>query len=293
MSIIKLKKNIQDKVWGYEEWLISAHDNGMTYIDYKNKKNISFKKFYEENKDLFGIDDKVFPLLIKKIVAKDKLSVQVHPDDKYAKKHENSLGKTECWFILNDSAKEIIIGQKCKNKEELKKAIEKNDIMNKINRQKVSKDDFFNIPAGTVHAICEDTQILEIQQSSDITYRLYDYSRKTEDGKLRELHIDKSLDVINYDFKLENNIELMDDNNNFKEEKLIDNEYYQIHKITIKNEYTIRTKEQYLIGISKKKGLNVDSQILQKNEAFLILKDKIVEVKGCGELILVTSKKII
>jgi mannose-6-phosphate isomerase, type 1 (EC 5.3.1.8) len=138
-----------------------------------------------------------FPLLIKIIDAKNDLSIQVHPDDEYAYKNENgALGKTECWYILDCKENaQIVIGHNAKDKDELKRMIEQKRWNELIRVRPIKKGDFFQIIPGTVHAIKGGTLILETQQSSDITYRLYDYDR-LDHGKPRQLHIKQSIDVI-------------------------------------------------------------------------------------------------
>lgn len=138
------------------------------------------------------------PIMIKLIDAKSDLSVQVHPDDEYALKHENSLGKTEMWYVLSarkDS--QLVYGfKRDMNEERIRKDIEDQTIIEDLNMVKVEKDDIFFIEPGIVHAIGAGTLIAEIQENSNITYRLYDYNRIDKNGKKRELHIDKAMDVI-------------------------------------------------------------------------------------------------
>jgi len=138
-----------------------------------------------------------FPVLIKLIDARENLSVQVHPDNDYARKYEGDNGKTEMWYIVDcDEGAELIYGFKEKiSREEFKKAIEENTLLEKVNRVKVHKGDVFFIEPGTLHAIGKGILIAEIQQSSNVTYRVYDYGRIGADGKPRELHIDKALEV--------------------------------------------------------------------------------------------------
>lgn len=145
-------------------------------------------------------EDKALPILIKFIDAKSDLSVQVHPDDEYAKLHEDGqLGKTEMWYVL-DAVKDahLVYGLKkdC-TKEQIRESIEKGKLSNLLQSVKVNKDDLFFIEAGTIHAIGAGCLIAEIQENSNLTYRLYDYDRVGKDGKKRELHIDKSLKVAN------------------------------------------------------------------------------------------------
>jgi mannose-6-phosphate isomerase len=212
--IIKLKPIALSKVWGGDNlakkyhvnqekigeiWGISAHKSYSNDILNKEFKGMTFRDLFKTNKKLFGHYPKdEFPILCKIIDAASDLSVQVHPNDTYSLKHENSFGKDECWYILD--AKEnarIQIGHKADNKEVLMHAINNNKIEEILTYHQVNKEDYYYIPSGKVHAICKDTTLLEVSQSSDITYRLYDYNR-LDQGNLRALHIDKSLDVITF-----------------------------------------------------------------------------------------------
>ena len=140
---------------------------------------------------------KNFRSLLRSLMQRSDLSIQVHPDNDYAREHENgSLGKTECWYILDsEPGTKIVIGHYAKDKEELKQMVEEKRWKDLIREVPVKKGDFYQIDPGCVHAIKGGTVILETQQSSDITYRVYDYDRKWN-GKLRELHVKQSLDVI-------------------------------------------------------------------------------------------------
>ena len=218
-DLIKLKLIFHEKIWGGRQletvfgydipegaigecWAISAHPNGDCEIEEGEYAGHTLSWLWDNHRELFGgIEGKEFPLLIKILDAKDDLSIQVHPNDAYAAEHENgSLGKTECWYVLDcDDDATIIVGQRAKDREECAQMIEEgrwNDLLNEV---PIHKGDFFQINSGTVHAIKTGTLILETQQSSDVTYRLYDYDRPGADGKLRPLHIQQSLDCIDFD----------------------------------------------------------------------------------------------
>lgn len=163
---------------------------------YKGKK---LSELWNGHRELFsGMQGENFPLLVKVIDAKADLSIQVHPDNEYAAKNENGLcGKTECWLVLDcDKDAEIINGHNAKNKDELRSMVKEGRWDELITPRKIRKGDFFQIDSGTVHAIRKGTLILEIQQNSTLTYRLYDYDRVGADGRKRELHIEKAIDVI-------------------------------------------------------------------------------------------------
>lgn len=162
-----------------------------------NLKAIKLDDLWAEHKELFGYPkEPVFPLLIKILDAEDELSVQVHPDDAYGMKHEGELGKTECWYIIYaEPGAEIIYGHHAKSREELAEMIHDGRWDDLLKKVPVKKGDFFYVPSGTIHAIGKGIMILETQQSSDTTYRVYDYDRKDANGQTRELHIQQSIDV--------------------------------------------------------------------------------------------------
>ncbi len=181
-----------------ECWAISAHKNGDCTVAAGEYKGAKLSELWDKHRELFGdLSGDRFPLLLKVIDAKDDLSIQVHPDDDYAKVHENgSLGKTECWYILDcepDSA--LVVGHNAKTREELCKLIDEHKFKELIREVPVKKGDFVQIDPGTVHAIKGGVMILETQQNSDITYRVYDYDR-LQNGKPRDLHIEQSKAVI-------------------------------------------------------------------------------------------------
>lgn len=203
MKPIFLEPTLKTLIWGTEQWGISGHSNGDNRVLNEEYGNMTLSQLWQTKPELFGnISSDRFPLLTKIIDAKDDLSIQVHPDDEYAKKNENgSLGKTECWYIMDATPNAtIVIGHNANSREEVVSMIEKKQWKSFIREIPVHKGDFFFIEPGTVHAIKGGTVILESQQSSDITYRVYDYDR-LQDGKPRPLHVKQSIDVITAPFK--------------------------------------------------------------------------------------------
>lgn len=182
-----------------ECWAISAHPNGMGFIKNGEFAGKSLAELWETQKDLFGnFPSLKFPLLTKILDANDDLSVQVHPNDEYANLNENGeFGKTECWYIIDAKpGAELIFGHNAQSTEEVRLMMESGQWEQFLRRIQVKAGDFFYVPSGTVHALCSGTLILETQQSSDTTYRLYDYDRTDDAGNTRELHLEKSIDVI-------------------------------------------------------------------------------------------------
>ncbi len=201
--------------WGYEIpdgpigecWAISAHPNGDCRVRGGRFDGKFLSELWKEERGLFGAvpdgrggEATEFPLLIKILDAKDDLSVQVHPDDAYAAEHENgSLGKKECWYVLGcEEGGTIIVGQRAKDAAEFRQMVDEGRWTELLNEVPIHKGDFFQIDPGTIHAIKGGTVILETQQSSDVTYRVYDYDRKQADGTTRPLHIEQSVECVDF-----------------------------------------------------------------------------------------------
>jgi mannose-6-phosphate isomerase len=208
-NLEKLGRVLPEKGKVAESWEIAAHEDGMVLVKngtYAGKELGNLLEMLGE--DLVGsnnqwaLDRGKFPLLVKLIDANKNLSVQVHPDDSYARKHEgNELGKSEMWVVLDAKPDaEIIYGlNEQVNKESFRNAIENGDLGKYLQRVQIKPGDHVCVPSNTLHAILEGALIAEIQQNSNTTYRVYDWNRVGDDGKPRELHIDKALDVINFD----------------------------------------------------------------------------------------------
>lgn len=218
MGVYKLEPACKDYLWGgnrlrenfhiqdeknplAEAWVLSCHKDGESMLVLSPSERVSLPAFLRKNSSFSGsLAEKfpVFPVLIKLIDAKLPLSVQVHPDDSYAEKREGGLGKTEMWLILErEEGAFLYYGFKKEyTKEEVRAAIEGQYLTDYLEKVPVEKGDVFFIPAGTVHAIGAGIVIAEIQENSNLTYRVYDYGRKDKNGKERELHIAKALDVM-------------------------------------------------------------------------------------------------
>lgn len=184
-----------------ECWGISAHTNGPSEILNGFFKGKYLNEVWETNPELFGnFPSKEFPLLTKILDARTELSVQVHPDDNYAKKVEKvPYGKTECWYVIKaEPGAEIIYGHHAKSPEEFRKMTKVGDWDKLLRKVMVKAGDFFYVPSGTIHAIGGGILILETQQSSDVTYRVYDYDRKDSNGHSRDLHIESSISVTTF-----------------------------------------------------------------------------------------------
>lgn len=201
-----LNKPIISEITG-ESWEISTVENDVSIIAngfFKGKSlNELINEFPEQvlGTKVYKRFGKQFPLLFKYLDAREDLSIQVHPNDELAAKRHNSFGKTEMWYVMQaDANAKLIVGFKEKSApEHFLKNLENNSILDILDVKNVKQGDVFFLETGTVHAIGAGTVIAEIQQTSDITYRIYDFDRVDANGKTRELHVDLALDAINYD----------------------------------------------------------------------------------------------
>ncbi|MED9967371.1 MAG: type I phosphomannose isomerase catalytic subunit [Blautia sp.] len=220
MSILKLRPSCKDYLWGghrlkeeygkkyegeilAETWELSCHPDGPSYIENGPYAGKTLQQYIDrEGKEVLGANCRRFrdfPILTKFIDARDNLSIQVHPDNGYALKNEGQYGKTEMWYVM-DAGEDAYLYYGFKkeiSKEEFEKRIQKDTLLEVLNAVPVQKGDVLFIESGTIHAIGKNILIAEIQQNSNITYRVYDYGRVGKDGKKRDLHIEKALAVTN------------------------------------------------------------------------------------------------
>ncbi len=227
-----------------ETWECSTHPDGPSYVvggDFAGAKLGDVLKQHPEYLGERHKGEETLPILIKFIDAKKDLSVQVHPTDEYAKEHENGqLGKTEMWYVL-DAGKgaSLVYGlnRDC-TKEELRREITAGTVARYLQRVPVHKDDLFFIPAGTIHAIGAGVLVAEIQESSNLTYRLYDYDRTDKDGNKRELHIDKALEVadLNSSAKPRQPMRVLRYRRGMASELLSRCKYFEVHRMLVNTE---------------------------------------------------------
>ncbi|MBE6049908.1 MAG: mannose-6-phosphate isomerase, class I [Clostridium sp.] len=226
-----------------ESWDIACHPNGTGVVSNGPLKGKNLLELCEEyGEELVGskFNHKKFPLLVKLINSKGKLSVQVHPNDEYAKRVENESGKTEAWYVVDAKpGAKIVVGTKKCNKELFKKAIDEGKTEEFLNIIEVKKGDCFLIRSGLIHAICEGLIIAEIQQNCDITYRLYDY------GRPRELHIEKALEAIDFNLEAINeNKNKLEEFENYNKTTLCKCDYFTIEKFEVKDEVESRSSNE-------------------------------------------------
>lgn len=260
-----------------EAWVIAAHDNGSSKIKNGELKGLTLKEAYEETPSLFTekVYDK-FPLLIKILDASDNLSVQVHPEDEYAKVNENGeLGKTECWYVLDAKAgAKLVYGHSAKTKEEFNDKIDQEQWQELFIEEKVKVGDFFYIPAGTLHAIGEGILIYEVQQNSDTTYRVYDYDRVDKEGNARELHIEKTKDVTMVPFERVTTNPKEEKNGKSTITYLANEKYFSVFKINVLEQIFIEKNKtgNLFTVISGQGSVKIDgtSYEVKKGDSFIL-----------------------
>ena len=291
MELVKLKPGVKDYIWGgtyfkkfnkgtnldrvSECWELSVRDNDSSIIasgkdEGKRLVDVLTKEDIGPVMDRFPY----FPLLIKLIDAKENLSVQVHPSDDYALKYEQSFGKSEMWHIISaDEGSGLYVGlNKDYSREEIEKALKEGAIIECLNFFKVKPGDTFVINPGTIHAIGAGVRLIEIQQNSNLTYRLYDYNRVDKDGHPRELHIKKALDVIDYkQYKVVKS----------GDELLADNRYFTVKEVNFDKELEVNANERAFISFTFLEGEGkVDDIPYSKYDTFFLPHGKKCLIKG-------------
>ena len=305
-----LQSVMQEKIWGGtklrdvfgyeipsnhvgEYWAISAHPNGVSTVKNGRFAGQKLDVLYAEHRELFGNrPEPVFPLLTKILDANDWLSVQVHPDDAYGLEHEGELGKTECWYVIAaDERAEIIYGHNAKSKEELRQQIESKDWDHLLTKIPVKAGDFFYVPSGTMHAIGSGILILETQQSSDTTYRVFDFDRKDDAGNLRELHLEQSIDVLTIG-EPANSRPVTIQADDLISTLLVANDFFAVYKWDIAGSVEFKKTADYsLFSVLEGAGeLTVDGLVypIEKGSHFILPSD-VTEWTLSGDLQLIVS----
>lgn len=301
--VLFLEPEFKERIWGGtglkefnydipsditgECWGISAHPNGPNKIKNGKHQGKTLDQVWIEDKALFGNPKAhTFPLLTKILDANDKLSVQVHPNDDYALKHEGEYGKTECWYILDAKTDaEIIYGVNTTDSNELNEMIDNRAFDQLFKRVKVQPGDFYYVPAGTVHAIGEGIQILETQQSSDTTYRIYDYDRTDKDGNQRALHLEQSKAVIQLNDNSPNSTPISKNIQGQKYTQFVSNTFFTVARWEISGKLNYDLSRDYeLISIVEGRGtIEIDGEVhelVKGDHLILTVEDTNIVIEG-------------
>ncbi len=322
MYPLKFKRELKEKVWGGrnlqtlldinlpenilvgESWEVSTHNNGISVVNNGIHRDIKLTNLLENfgpeilGQEIISRFGKKLPILVKFLDINDKLSIQVHPDNKYALLKEGDLGKEESWYVISASDDaEIIMGlNQGITENEFKIAVKNSNFDSVFRKVKVKAGDFINIKPGTVHGTFKGSILIcEVQQNSDVTYRVYDYDRNFN-GKKRELHIEKSLEVINYNAKLD--LSTNEDRikyrvgNSFKED-LVSCEFYNMSKYLVFDNYSFGVTSSFrIITILGGNGMikNADEDIdINKGETLLIPANYDLNITGESLEIIIIS----
>lgn len=296
-NVYKLVPEYKDYLWGGEKlktdygkqtdktpcaesWELSLNPHGLTKVENgKTLAEVLTPEKTGKNCEKFEF----FPVLIKFIDAKQNLSVQVHPSDDYALKYENSYGKTESWYIVEaEEGAGIYCGfKRDTNKEEFLQSLASGEVENLLNFIPVKKGDCYFIPSGTVHAIGAGCLILEIQQNSDLTYRVYDYNRRGADGKLRELHVDKAIKVINFN-KYEPKLFASGENPRV----IIECDYFRSRELVLNGGFTEKNANSFTCVTVTDGSGEINGEKFIKGDSFFVCADTEYTLKGTGKVIL-------
>lgn len=302
MDVVKLLPSSKDYIWSgtklaklgkpnnngriAETWELSFLDDGPSIIDSGINKGKTLKEVAtKEDIGIIPSSFPMFPVLIKLIDSGDNLSVQVHPSDEYALKNENQFGKTEMWHVLDAEPNcGLYVGlNKEYSKQEIEDALKKGNILDLLNFFKVKPGDNYFIPSGTIHAIGKGVTLIEIQQSSTLTYRLYDYNRVDKNGKTRPLHIEKALKVVS----TSKYVPLQFESNCIGKCR-----YFASYDIKVKDQKEIINDETSFSSITFIKGKgSVNGISYKQGDAFFIPASKKALIEGDGEYILTRLEK--
>lgn len=304
-----LKPIFHEKIWGGsrlkefgydlpsdyigEVWGISAHPNGKCEILNEPYRGQTLDQVWDEHRELFGdFPSQEFPLMTKIVDARESLSVHVHPDDAYAYENENGqYGKSECWYIIDaEEDAEIIYGLNTQSKETAIDKIDEADYDSLFNKVKVKAGEFYFIPAGRIHSIGAGVLVYETMQSSDVTYRVFDYDRAQDSGDKRELNQVKAKEVIeiaNESINIPTDTEIIE---NHKRTQLVSNDFFTIVKWNISGTLNyMKPREFVLISVLKGEGqVIIDGEVfdLVQGQNFILTSDDLDTIfEGQYELI--------
>ncbi|PHV69370.1 mannose-6-phosphate isomerase [Sporanaerobium hydrogeniformans] len=313
--MLKLNPAFKDYIWGgnklkelygkkttlqitAESWELSTHKDGPCTLQEGEGKVITLTEYLKEKGNLLGTkaaQQDELPILIKLIDAKDHLSVQVHPDDAYAIANEGDLGKTEMWYVLEaEPGAQLVYGfTKDITKEEFEIYIANNTLTEVLNYVEVKKGDTFFIEPGTMHAIGKGLVIAEVQQSSNVTYRVYDYGRVGGDGKPRELHVKQAVEVTNLKAANKSHVTYeMQIHEGYKRGQLASCNYFNVEFIEVDTQAQLRVDETSFHALLILEGdvkITLGEEILEatKGETLFIPAQKAnYKVEGTSQILL-------
>lgn len=309
---IYLSPAFREKVWGGnyikeafgldapsdhtgEAWLISAYkDDQSVVLPPSPYAGMGLRELYDTHPELFGEPHpERFPLLVKLLDAKDDLSVQVHPGDDYAREHADDLGKTESWYILDTKpGTTLVYGHNAETREEFERMVDAGDWDDLLRHVPIEKDTFYYVPSGTIHALEAGTAVIETQQSSDVTYRVYDYDRPDTTGQMRELHLDDAKAVTNVPDQLDKQEPETWVVGDSKLTRFVDAGYFSVYKAAVDGEATYDLSANYylLTVIAGDGELTIDGETTPLRLAdSLIIPNAVSSATISGDITIIAS----
>lgn len=308
MSVLFFKPIARPAIWGHtlvkdyfgynefpegigQSWSFSAQKDASTQCVSEPYRGKTLLDLWENNQELFGHPDEEFPVIISLVGPEDDLSIQVHPNDEYAKKIGFTSGKNEAWyFIESKGGSRIVYGHNAKDEKDLYNYIDNDKWDELIRYLDVHTDDFVYLPAGLLHALKKGSIVYEIQQATDITYRFYDYHRKDEQENERELHLEQAINCLSYDPEdMKNNISPIETRlQNGTQTVYISNDSFTVTKLEITGENKYICDNYQLATVVKGSG-SVDGQDIKIGDSFLIPVNN--EVILDGQMIIMMTTK--
>ena len=294
-------KDVVKKYFNYDElpdnvgqaWVFSAQKDDATICINGKHKGKNLHTLWKNHQEIFGNKEGDFPVIISLVGPNDDLSIQVHPDEQAAQKIGYPIGKNEAWYFIEaPDQSSIVYGHHAKDKAELQACIQAEKWLELIKHLPVKKDDFVYLPAGLLHALKKGNIVYEVQQSTDITYRFFDYHRKDTEGNERELHLEQAIDCLSYDSELmKNKINpQIEKSENLCKVTYINNDSFTVTKLEIngKSQY-IDAKNYQLATVIRGAG-KVDTADVIVGSNFLIPIN--TEVKFTGDMVIMMTTKI-
>lgn len=276
-----------------EAWIISAHPQGESIVENGDAANVPLSQLYKMIRPYFGPGkNQEFPIMVKIIDANKDLSVQVHPDDEYARRVEDSLGKSESWYVLDCLPEtRMVMGHHARTSDEFNAHLLSGNYYTLFRNLTINKGDCFNVPAGTIHAICEGSLIYEAQENSNVTYRVYDYNRVDAKGNKRELHLRKAMEVTKSPCKPDSiKNEPIEIGKNYVT-YLVENEYFQMRKYEVQDELTMDLGNVFMIISVIDGSGKINDNPVGKGESFIALpKEEKLAIMGPVTLLIVEPK---
>ena len=273
-----------------ESWEVSVHPDGLSGCE-----GGTLAQYLKENPDAVDQAGSPFPVLVKYIDAKNNLSVQVHPNDEYAQAHEGDNGKTEMWYIVQaDNGAGIYCGFKCDTtKEEFLRKVQDGTVEELLNFISVKAGDCFLIKAGTVHAIGAGCVICEVQQSSNVTYRVYDYNRRDAQGNLRPLHIEKAVEVIDFNaFRDETGGTAFSLCAGGKSRLLTECKYFRCRELLLDGDYTEKAERSFIAINAIEGNGEIDGREFVSGDSFFVPFGSQFTVRGKAKFILTDEGRV-